>query len=149
VVDTAARVTVTEPGGTVVPVVSGPVSVAGARVPAAGGTLVLAEPAGGWSASVNGHPLTPLLAAVHGWAQGFRLPPGGGTLSVRHNDIGRTVVIGLTGLAVLVVIGLGLPGSRAAAEAAREQESAAAEDAEVAARGRRRADRGRDAEEGA
>jgi hypothetical protein len=148
VVDTTARITVTEPSGTVVAVASGPVSATGARVPAAGGTLVLAEPAGGWSASVNGHPLTPLAAPVHGWAQGFRLPPGGGTLSVHHSDIGRAVVIGLTGLAVLVVIGLGLPGSRTAAEAAREQEAAAAEDDEFAAPGRRRAPRGRDAGEG-
>jgi GT2 family glycosyltransferase len=157
VIDTTARVTVTEPGGTVVPVASGPVSVTRARVPAAGGTLVLAEPAGGWSASVNGHPLTPLAAPVNGWAQGFRLPPGGGMLSVRHSDIGRMVVLGLTGIAVLVVIGLGLPGSRAAAEAAREQEAAAeaareqeaaaAEDDELATPGRRRAGRGRDAEE--
>jgi hypothetical protein len=148
VVDTTARVTVTEPGGTVVTVASGPVSVTGARVPAAGGTLVLAEPAGGWSASVNGHPLTPLAGPVNGWAQGFRLPAGGGTLSVRHGDIGRAVVIGLTGVAVLVVIGLGLPGSRTAAEAAREQEATTAEDDESAAPGRRRADRGRDADEG-
>src|SRR5215469_12756389 len=148
VVDTTARVTVTETGGTVVPVASGPVSVTGARVPASGGTLVLAEPVGGWSASVNGHPLTPLANPVNDWAQGFRLPPGGGTLSVRHSDIGRTVVIGLTGLAVLVVVGLGLPGSRTAAEAAREQEAAAAEDDDFAAPGRRRADRGREAEEG-
>jgi GT2 family glycosyltransferase len=148
VVDTTARVTVTEPSGTVVTVASGPVSVTGARVPAAGGTLVLAEPADGWSASVNGHPLTPLAAPVNGWAQGFRLPPGGGTLSVSHSDIARTVVIALTGLGVLVVIGLGLPGSRTAAEAARKQEAAAAEDQEPAAPGRRRAGRGRKAEEG-
>jgi hypothetical protein len=148
VVDTTARVTVTEPGGTVVRVASGPVSVTGARVPAAGGTLVLAEPAGGWSASVNGHQLTPLAAPVNGWAQGFRLPAGGGTLSVRHSDIGRTVVIGLTGLAVLVVIGMGLPGSRTVAEVVREEEAAATEEDELAAPGRRRADRRRNAEEG-
>ncbi len=78
VVDTAAQVTVTEPGGKVVPVSSGPVSVAAAHVPPAGGTLVLAEPAGGWAATLNGQPLTPLAAPVNGWAQGFRLPPGGG-----------------------------------------------------------------------
>jgi GT2 family glycosyltransferase len=147
-VDTTARVTVTEPGGTVVAVGSGAVKVTGARVPAAGGTLVLAEPAGGWSASVNGHPLTPLAAPVNGWAQGFRLPPGGGTLSLSHNDIARTVAVALTGLAVLVVIGLGLPGSRTAAEAIKEQEEASAEDDAFAAPGRRRASRGRDAEEG-
>src|SRR5215470_3793974 len=147
VVDTSARVSVTEPSGAVVPVASGPVSVTGARVPATGGTLVLAEPAGGWSASVNGQPLTPLPAPVNGWAQGFRLPPGGGTLSLSHDDIGRTAVVALTGVAVLVVIGLGLPGSRTAAEAAREQEAASAEDA-FAGPGRRRAGRGRGAEEG-
>jgi GT2 family glycosyltransferase len=148
VVDTTARVTVIEPGGAVVPVASGPVSVTGARVPAGGGTLVLAEPVGGWSASVHGHPLTPLAAPVNGWAQGFRLPPGGGTLSVRHSDIGRTVVIGLTGLAALVVIGLGLPGGRTAAEAAPGPEAAAAEDDQFAAPGRRRASRGRDTDKG-
>jgi GT2 family glycosyltransferase len=147
VVDTAARVTVTEPGGTVVPVASGPVSVTGARVPAAGGTLVLAEPAGGWSASVNGHPLTPLAVPVNGWAQGFRVPPGGGTLSLSHSDVARTALIALTGLAVLVVIALGLPGSRTAAEAAREEE-APAEDHASAAPGRRRASRGRAVEDG-
>ena len=147
VVDTAARVTVTEPGGAVVPVASGPVSVTGARVPAAGGTLVLAEPAGGWSASVDGHPLTPLAAPVNGWAQGFRLPSGGGTLSLSHSDVARTALITLTGLAFLVVIALGLPGSRTAAEAVREEEAAAADDA-IATPGRRRAGHGRDAEDG-
>ena len=148
-VDTTARVTVTEPGGTVVPVASGPVKVTGARAPAAGGTLALAEPAGGWSASVNGHPLAPLAAPVNGWAQGFRLPPGRGTLSLSHNDIGRTVVVALTGLAALVVIGLGLPGSRTAAEAIQEQQEASAEDDAFAPPGRRRhASRGRDADEG-
>src|SRR5262249_35087332 len=148
-VDTTARVTVTEPGGTVVPVASGPVKVTGARAPAAGGTLALAEPAGGWSASVNGHPLAPLAAPVNGWAQGFRLPPGGGTLSLSHNDIGRTVVVALTGPAALLVIGLGLPGSRTATEAIQEQQEAAAEDDAFAAPGRRRhARRGRDATHG-
>ena len=145
VVGTAARVTVTEPGGTMVPVASGPVSVTGARVPAAGGTLVLAEPAGGWSASLNGHPLTPLPAPVNGWAQGFRLPAGGGTLSLSHGNGGRMAVIALTGLAVLVVAGLGLPGSRTAAEV--ELDEAAAEDDEVAGQRRRRAGRGREADE--
>ena len=145
VVDTTAQVTVVESGGKVAAVASGPVSVAGARAPAAGGTLVLAAPAGGWSASLNGHPLTPLPAPVNGWAQGFRLPPGGGSLSVSRSDIPRGAVVALTGLAVLVVAGLGLPGSRAAGAAERAavppvpdgEERAAGEDEEPAEPGRR------------
>ena len=147
VVDTTARVTVTESGGTVVPVSSGAVSVTGARVPSAGGTLMLAEPAGGWSATLNGHPLTPLAAPVNGWAQGFRLPAGGGSVSVSHSDVGRTAVVVLEGLAVLAVIGLGLPGSRTAAGA--EQAEAAQDDEAPAAQepSRHRAGHGREPEE--
>ena len=144
VVGTTARVTVTESGGTVVPVASGQVSVTAARVPSGGGTLTLAEPAGGWSAALNGHPLTPLAAPVNGWAQGFRLPAGGGSLSVSHSNFGRTAVVALEGLAVLVVIGLGLPGSRTAAEA---EVAEAAGDDEAQEPGRRRAGHGREPEE--
>ena len=151
VVNTTAQVTVAEPGGKVAAVASGPVSVAGARAPAAGGTLMLAAPAGGWSASLNGHPLTPLAAAVGGWAQGFRLPPGGGSLSVSRSEVPREAVLALTGLAALVVAGLGLPGARAAAEAERkaaqprpgDEELSAEEDEELAEPGRR-ASRSRD-----
>jgi GT2 family glycosyltransferase len=146
VVGTTARVTVTESGGTVVPVSSGPASVTAARAPSAGGTLLLAEPAGGWNATLNGHPLTPLAAPVNGWAQGFRLPAGGGSLSVSHSDFGRTALMVLEGLAVLVVIGLALPGPRTA-EA--EQKEAAQDDAAPGAQepGRRRASHGKEPEE--
>jgi GT2 family glycosyltransferase len=152
VVDTTARVTVTESGGTVVPVSSGAVSVTGARVPSAGGTLMLAEPAGDWSATLNGHPLTPLAAPVNGWAQGFRVPAGGGSVSVSHSDFGRTALVLLEGLAVLVVIGLGLPGSRTAAGAeAKEaaQEEAAQDDEALDAQepSRHRAGHSREPEE--
>ncbi|HTP15081.1 MAG TPA: hypothetical protein VMK13_04515, partial [Streptosporangiaceae bacterium] len=51
------RVQVIGPGGTVVPIPSGQVNVSGAAAPAAGGTLELAEPAGGWNATLNGRPL--------------------------------------------------------------------------------------------
>jgi GT2 family glycosyltransferase len=115
--DTTARVRVVEQNGTVVPVNSGPVRVAGASVPAAGGTLVLAEPAGGWSAALNGHPLTPLVAPVGGWAQGFRLPPGGGSLTVSHSQLSRIAIVTLEALAVAIVLVLGLPGARVAGEA--------------------------------
>jgi GT2 family glycosyltransferase len=115
--NTTARVRVVERSGTVVPVNSGTVRVAGASVPAAGGTLVLAEPAGGWSATLNGHPLTPLVAPVGGWAQGFRLPPGGGSLTMSHSQLSRIAVVALEALAVVIVIVLGLPGARTAGEA--------------------------------
>ncbi len=73
---------------------------------------MLAAPAGGWSASLNGHPLTPLAAPVNGWAQGFRLPPGGGSLSVSRSNVAALKRWWRwRGLAVLVVAGLGLPGS--------------------------------------
>jgi GT2 family glycosyltransferase len=121
--DTTARVRVVEQNGTVVPVNSGAVRVAGASVPAAGGTLVLAEPTGGWSAALNGHPLTPLAAPVGGWAQGFRLPPGGGSLTVSHSQLTRIAIVALEALAVAIVLGLGLPGARVAGEA---EEGAAA-----------------------
>jgi GT2 family glycosyltransferase len=123
VTSTPARVTVTGPSGTVVAVPSGTLSVSGARAPAAGGTLVLAEPAGGWTATLNGHPLTPLAAPVDGWAQGFRLPPGGGTLSIGRSQLGRFSVVALELLAVAIVVALGLPGTRVAGEA---EEGAAA-----------------------
>jgi GT2 family glycosyltransferase len=110
---TIARVRVES--GPVVAVPSGAVSVAGAKAPAAGGTLVLAEPAGGWTAALNGHPLTP-VAPVGGWAQAFRLPPGGGSLTVSRSQLSRVAVILLVGLAVAVVVGLGLPGARVAGE---------------------------------
>jgi GT2 family glycosyltransferase len=111
-----ARVRVAEQNGAVVPVNSGTVSVAGASVPTAGGTLMLAEPAGSWSAALNGHPLTPLAAPVGGWAQGFRLPPGGGSLTVSHSQLGRIAVVALEALAVAIVLALGLPGARVAGE---------------------------------
>ncbi len=123
--DTTARVRVVEQNGTVVAVNSGPVRVAGASVPAAGGTLMLAEPAGGWSAALNGHPLTPLVAPVGGWAQGFRLPPGGGSLTVSHSQLSRIAIVALEALAVAIVLVLGLPGARVAGEA--EGGAAAAE----------------------
>ena len=124
--DTTARVRVVERSGTVVPVNSGTVRVAGASVPAAGGTLELAEPAGGWSATLNGHPLTPLVAPVGGWAQGFRLPPGGGSLTMSHSQLSRIAVVALEALALVLVLVLGLPGARMAGEAEAGAATAAA-----------------------
>ena len=139
VADTTAQARVIEPDGTVVPVPSGQVGVSGAAAPRSGGTLVLAEPSGGWSATLNGAALQS-LPPVDGWAQAFRLPPGGGTLDVSHSQLGRDLIIALEALAVLVVAVLALPGTRVPAESG----AAAAAPAEPA--GRR--ERGRDHREG-
>jgi hypothetical protein len=120
VVNTTARVTVTQPDGTVAALRSGTIGVIGAKAPDTGGTLVLAEPAGGWHATLNGHPLTPLKSPVNGWAQGFQLPAGGGSLSIGRSDLARTVAVAAEALAVLVVIGLGLPGAKEAEQTAEE-----------------------------
>jgi GT2 family glycosyltransferase len=136
VATTTARVRVAGPDGTLVAVPSGPVSVSGAAAPRGGGTLELAEPAGGWTATLNGTALQSVLSPAGGWAQAFRLPPGGGTLDISHSQLGRTLIVVLEGLALLVVIGLGLPGARVPGE------TGAAAAAERPA-GRRR-ERGRD-----
>ena len=115
VADTTAQARVIEPDGTVVPVSSGQVGVSGAAAPRSGGTLVLAEPSGGWSATLNGAALQS-LPPVDGWAQAFRLPSGGGTLDISHSQLGRDLIVALEVLAVLVVAVLALPGTRVPAE---------------------------------
>jgi GT2 family glycosyltransferase len=124
VTQTAARVRVIEPGGAVVPVRSGRVEVGGAKVPAAGGTLVLAEPAGGWQASLNGRALTPLASPVDGWAQGFRLPPGGGRLDISRATFPRQAVLGLEAAALVAVVILALPSTRTETVTADEEQAA-------------------------
>ncbi len=127
-----ARVIVVEPNGTVVPIPSGPVSVSGAKVPAAGGTLVLAEPAGGWSAAVDGRSLTSVPSPTGSWAQAFSLPSGGGSLTISHAALGHDLALALEALAFLAVIGLALPGVHVAEQDAqhvgsgRDAESSAA-----------------------
>ncbi|MGP7999447.1 MAG: glycosyltransferase [Streptosporangiaceae bacterium] len=129
-----AQARVIEPDGTVVPVAAQQVGVSGAAAPRSGGTLVLAEPAGGWSATLNGAALPP-VAPVDGWAQAFRLPPGGGTLDVSHSQLGRDLIVALEALAFLIVAVLALPGTRVAAESA----APTATPAEPAGRRERRA----------
>ena len=112
----AARVRVVEPNGTVVAVRSGELGVSGAQVPAAGGTLELAEPAGGWHATLNGQPLTPVASPAGSWAPAFRLPAGGGVLDISRDQTGRDLILIFELLAVAVVAVLALPGSRGTAE---------------------------------
>jgi len=113
-----ARVTVLEPGGTVVTIKSGPVGVSAAPVPTAGGTLLLAEPAGGWTASLNGHRLTQVPSPAGSWAQAFRLPKGGGTLSIGYSGFTRDLLLVFELLAFVVVIALALPGIHVAEQEA-------------------------------
>ncbi len=109
-----ARVTVSEPDGTVAAIPSAPVGVSSARAPAAGGTLMLSEPAGGWHASLNGHPLTEVPSPAGSWAQAFRLPTGGGSLSVGYSGLTRNLILAFELLAFVVVAGLALPGIKVA-----------------------------------
>ncbi len=69
-----ARVRVVAPDGTTTELSSGTVDMSGVAAPASGGTLVLAEPYGGWTAKLNGRALEPVATPVDGWAQGFVLP---------------------------------------------------------------------------
>jgi hypothetical protein len=85
--------------------------------PGTSGTLVLAEAAGGWSATLDGKPLAALRQPVDGWAQGFVLPAGGGRLVITRDELARDLSLGGEAAAVIVVFALALPGTRAAASA--------------------------------
>jgi GT2 family glycosyltransferase len=112
VADTVSRVRVIAPDGTVTAVASQGDGVSGAAAPASGGTLVLAEPYGGWTATLNGTALRPLPKPVDGWAQGFALPKGGGTLTVSRDTLARTLTLVLELVALLVIVVLAIPGKR-------------------------------------
>jgi GT2 family glycosyltransferase len=99
--------------GTTTVLTSGTVNLSGAAAPAAGGTLILAEPYGGWTATLNGQALKPVPAPVDGWAQGFVLPPGGGTISITRNSLARPLSLILELIATLAICLLALPGKRA------------------------------------
>ena len=107
-----ARVRAVAADGTTTALSSSALNGSAITVPASGGTLVLAEPYGGWTAKLNGRALRPLTSPVDGWAQGFVLPPGGGRLSVTHDDLARELSLFLELVAVLAVCLLALPGKR-------------------------------------
>jgi GT2 family glycosyltransferase len=117
VVGPVARVRVIGADGTVVLVPSGPIGVQADVAAGTSGTLVLAEAAGGWSATLNGRPLAELTAPVDGWAQGWVLPPGGGRLVISRDETARDVSLAAEAVAVLVVFALALPGTRPAVPA--------------------------------
>ena len=147
---TVARARVVTPSGAAVAVPSGPVGVNAKLAPGTSGTLVLAEAAGGWSATLDGKPLTPLAAPVDGWAQGFTLPAGGGHLVITRDETARNLSLGAEAAALFVVVVLALPGSRspvpapaARAEGAREPAIPRAEGARQPGDGTRSARRKR------
>ena len=108
-----ARARVIAPDGTVTTLAANPVSISNASAPATGGTLVLAEPHGGWTATLNGRALRPIATPVDGWAQGFVLPAGGGKLSISRNDLAREASLLAELIVALAVCMLALPGKRA------------------------------------
>jgi GT2 family glycosyltransferase len=119
-----ARVRVVAADGTTTTLAAGSVDMSGARAPAGGGTLLLAEPYGGWAATLNGSALKPLAAPADGWAQGFVLPAGGGRLSITRNNLARDTSLIAELIAVLASCVLALPGKRAdPAEEARAMEA--------------------------
>jgi GT2 family glycosyltransferase len=92
---------------------SGPVS-ARAEVPAGGEdrVLVLAEPASGrWKAKLDGDSLESYVR--DDWAQAWKLPAGGGELTIRHVDRVTPLWAYLQAFGLLVVIVLALPAARA------------------------------------
>jgi hypothetical protein len=134
-----ARVRVIARDGAVTPLSSQTVGMSPISAPVSGGTLVLAEPYGGWTATLNGAALKPLAAPVDGWAQGFVLPPGGGKVAIARNNMARDLSLMAELVALLAVIVLALPGKRA--DQAAEAEAMAA--VRAAQHGRRAARSGR------
>ena len=126
VAGTVAQAQVIRADGTVVPVASGSLGMNTTVSAGTSGTLVLAEAAGGWSATLNGRPLTRAAQPANGWAQAFVLPAGGGHLVITRSETARDLSLIAELLALLAVLALALPGTKAAAAAAAEPEPAGA-----------------------
>jgi len=122
-----ARVRVIAPDGAVTTLPAQPVGMSGVRAPVSGGTLMLAEPYGGWRATLNGVPLKPLAAPIDGWAQGFTLPAGGGQLVITRDNVARDLSLIIEFVALLAVCLLALPGKRADPAAEAEAQAAVRE----------------------
>ncbi|MHB1433707.1 MAG: glycosyltransferase family 2 protein, partial [Streptosporangiaceae bacterium] len=106
-----ASVTVLESNGTVVPIPSGPVGLAGVPAPSSGGILMLSEPvSAGWHASLNGRALARVPSPAGSWAQAFRLPPGGGALAVGYTAFWHGLALAAELIVFLIALGLALPG---------------------------------------
>ncbi|MEO3808688.1 glycosyltransferase family 2 protein [Sphaerisporangium sp. B11E5] len=73
-------------------------------------TLVLAEPAGGWSARASTGPVA--ATTVDGWAQGFAAPAAGGRVTIAHDTFRHDAWLWIQLVLVAVVLILASPGSR-------------------------------------
>jgi len=96
-----------------VPVAAGPVEAhTRLRPGSAGRVLRIADAAdSGWHATLNGEPLRPVT--LDGWAQGFRLPAGGGRLDVTYESSTlHTAWMWAQGALLVLVVVLALPGRR-------------------------------------
>ena len=87
---------------------------------------------------MNGRSLTPVTSPAGSWAQAFRLPAGGGQLSIGHTGLVHDVWLVIELLALLAVVGLALPGIHVADEAQRDEATAKAPGCRRAAGHRRR-----------
>ncbi len=100
-------------GGEPQPVAAGPVEIH-TELPegAAGRVLRLADTADeGWTATLDGKALT--RVTVDGWAQGFKLPAGGGRLDVTfESPMSHTGWLWAQGALAVVLVVLALPGRR-------------------------------------
>lgn len=108
-----ARAAIVPKDGDPQPVASGPVEIH-TKIPAgdAGRVLRIADTADdGWSATLDGSPLEKTV--VDGWAQGFVLPAGGGTVDVTFDaPLSHTGWLWAQGGLALVLVVLALPGRR-------------------------------------
>ncbi|MCZ2526869.1 glycosyltransferase [Streptomyces sp. HB2AG] len=134
-----ARVTVTDEGGKVTTVASGPVEVH-TDVPAGDGKRILrlAEAAApGWTATLDGKELGPVT--LDDWAQGFALPAQGGRLDITYDTpLAHTAWVWIQGFLLLVAVVLALPGRRREVDDdLPEAEDTAAEDLGEGRRARR------------
>lgn len=102
-----------------------------------GRVLRLADAADeGWQATLNGTPLKPMT--VDGWAQGFALPAGGGTLDLTHeNPLGHTLWLWAQGLLAVTLVVLALPGRRREIDDDLPEDAAVVQAAAVSGDGRR------------
>lgn len=75
-------------------------------------TLVLAEPHGGWRATMDDEELR--ATVVDGWAQGFTLGPAGGEVRLVHEDGPRRIWLWAQAALVVLVLVLAAPGARSA-----------------------------------
>jgi hypothetical protein len=75
-------------------------------------TLVLAEPAGGWTARASGASFPG--TTVGGWAQGFTAPAAGGRVTIEHDTFRHDAWLWIQLALIALVLVLASPGSRGA-----------------------------------